>query len=118
MLYRYQHLAVDAGSVAQSRSEHRIKKFLEANRGTLQLVCPLLHSRHRVGRDGFDREVAHEALRLLRNPPPDDYGATALVLSGVPGVGKTFASLSFRYGAKSIGAPYEAVCAFIGFSKR
>ena len=39
-----------------------------------------------------------------------------LALCTASGVGKTFATFSFRHGARSIGAPFERVCAYVGLN--
>ena len=92
-------------------------QFVEATRDSLQLVCPDGQDHRRVGRRGFDLAVARAADSLLLHPPAMLQQTVALVLCSASGVGKTFATLSFRCGARSVGAAFEAVCAYVGFNQ-
>ena len=98
-------------------STRTLAQFMQDNRELLSLTCHPAQQRKRVGREGFDLEVAEVVEGLLASPPLEMQQTVSLVLCTASGVGKTFATLSFRHGAQSIGAPFEAVCAYIGLNQ-
>ena len=99
----------------QKRETLTCAEFVDANRPILRLVT--LERSQRVGRRGFDREVGNVARYLLDHPPTSVGDTRSLVLCTASGVGKTFATLTFRHGAKSIGATYDAVCTYFGLNR-
>ena len=74
----------------------------------------------RIGREGFDREI----LQLIEGQgrgqsfaPVTNQVSVALVLTSASGVGKTYATMCFRSGARRINAPYDAITVYIGLNQ-
>jgi hypothetical protein len=70
----------------------------------------------RMGRSGFDDEIK-AAVEQLQKSVWCSQNSIALVLASASGVGKTYATMCFRSGARRIGAPYDAVTAYIGLNQ-
>ena len=90
---------------------------LGSNETQFELSVPPHANRCRIGRPGFDTEV-HNVIRECT--PTEIQRSKALVLMNASGVGKTFATMTFRACSKKMSPrqPYECLTIYLGLSQR
>ena len=82
----------------------------------IEMKVPPHADRRRIGRDGFDTEV-HDVIR--RCVPTTNQDSKALVLMSASGVGKTFATMTFRACSRRMSPPppYECLTIYLGLNQ-
>ena len=90
--------------------------ILRAAKGHFEFKVPPRADRRRIGRGGFDTEV-HDA--ISKCDPTTNQDSKALVLMSASGVGKTFATMTFRACSKRMSPPppYECLTIYLGLNQ-
>ena len=90
--------------------------ILRAAKGHFEFKVPPEANRRRIGRGGFDTEV-HE--NIGECAPTTNQKSKALVLMSASGVGKTFATMTFRACSRRMSPrpPYECLTIYLGLNQ-
>ena len=90
--------------------------ILRAAKGHFEFKVPPEADRFRIGRGGFDIEV-HE--KIGECVPITNQKSMALVLMSASGVGKTFATMTFRACSQRMSPPppYECLTIYLGLNQ-
>ena len=90
--------------------------ILRAAKGHFEFKVPPRADRFRIGRGGFDTEV-HDA--ISKCDPTTNQDSKALVLMSASGVGKTFATMTFRACSRKMSPrpPYECLTIYLGLNQ-